>query len=124
LPKLLVGDGVALYSASHPERMANALARSMTQTREVMGANVLNSAFETLEIEIGGSTVNEEERKVEEQRVWDDFFCTLVGWGEHPGYYRENATKPTVGECADKADEMMRVRNERINRREQRNEQG
>jgi hypothetical protein len=49
----------------------------------------------------------------EEQRVWDDFFCTLVGWGEHPGYNRDNVEQPTIGECADKADEMMRVRNER-----------
>jgi len=49
----------------------------------------------------------------ENQEVWDDFFCTLVGWTMHPGYYRENATKPTIEECADMADEMMRVRNSR-----------
>jgi len=50
----------------------------------------------------------------EEQRVWDDFFCTLVGWTMHPGYYRENATKPTLEECAIQADEMMLVRQSRI----------
>jgi len=55
-----------------------------------------------------------------DQAVWDDFFCTLVGWAEHPGYYRENATKPTLGECANLADEMMIVRNERMQMRAQR----
>lgn len=56
------GDGVALYSAAHPVythktyatstvprdlgcQMARALAKSMMQTREVTGANVLNKAF-------------------------------------------------------------------------------
>ena len=52
-----------------------------------------------------------------DQTVWDDFFCTLVGWTQHPGYYRENATKPTLDQCADTADEMMKVRRERINMR-------
>lgn len=52
----------------------------------------------------------------EEQVVWDDFFCTLVGWTMHPGYYRENAfpTKPTHEECADMATEMMEVRRSQI----------
>ncbi len=50
----------------------------------------------------------------EEQAVWDDFFCTLVGWTTHPGYYRENATKPTLEECADMATKMMEVRRERM----------
>ncbi len=49
----------------------------------------------------------------EEQKVWDDYFCTLVGWAEHPGYYRENATKPTLQGCADMADRMMVIRRER-----------
>jgi hypothetical protein len=59
-----VGDGVELYSIAHPEytyktykittehmprdlgcQMARALARSMMQTREIVGANVLNKAF-------------------------------------------------------------------------------
>lgn len=48
-----------------------------------------------------------------DQEVWDDFFCTIVGWTMHPGYYRENATKPTIPECADMADEMMAERNRR-----------
>ena len=45
-----------------------------------------------------------------EQAVWDDFFNTMVGWTYHPGYYRENATKPTFEECAVMTDEMMVVR--------------
>lgn len=83
------GDGVSLFSATHPaytyktyetaeyfgpsivsmmepaQRMANALARSMMQTREQVMANVLNRAFdlspaslEEIEVDIkrGGST--------------------------------------------------------------------
>lgn len=48
-----------------------------------------------------------------DQTIWDDFFCTLVGWTTHPGYNRENATPLTIEQCADMADEMMRIRNER-----------
>jgi len=55
----------------------------------------------------------------EEQRVWDDFFCTLVGWTYHPGYYRENATMPTLEGCADEADKMLVIRNRRANMRRQ-----
>jgi hypothetical protein len=55
-----------------------------------------------------------------EQAVWDDFYGTLVGWTYHPGYYRENATKPTLHDCAEMADEMMIIRRERINMRRQR----
>jgi len=51
---------------------------------------------------------------MDDQDVWDDFFGTLVGWAEHPGYYRENATKPTLEDCADMADAMMAVRAKRI----------
>ena len=54
-----VGDGVALQCIPHPSleklaittehmdgaRMATALARTMMQTREVIGANILNKAF-------------------------------------------------------------------------------
>lgn len=47
------------------------------------------------------------------QEVWDDFFCTIVGWQKHPGYNRENATPLTIPECADLADEMMEERNKR-----------
>jgi len=61
-----------------------------------------------------------EDRLMDEQAVWDDFFCTLVGWTTHPGYYRENATKPTLEECADLADEMLRISKERASMRMQR----
>ncbi len=49
-----------------------------------------------------------------DQAVWDDFFNTMVGWTYHPGYYRENATKPTFKECAVMTDEMMKVRAEHL----------
>ena len=61
-----------------------------------------------------------EDRLMDEQAVWDDFLCTLVGWTTHPGYYRENATKPTLEECADLADEMLRISKERAAMRMQR----
>lgn len=51
----------------------------------------------------------------DEQTVWDDFFCTLVGWTMHPGWLRDNAIeiKPTLEKCADQADKMLKIRNER-----------
>ncbi len=52
-------------------------------------------------------------RATGDQAVWDEFFSNIVGWTYHPGYYRENATKPTLKECADEADAMMRVRDKR-----------
>jgi len=52
-----------------------------------------------------------------DQAVWDMYFSALAGWSMHPGYYRENATKPTLVECAHIADEMMKIRRERINMR-------
>lgn len=55
-----------------------------------------------------------------DQAVWDMYFSALAGWSMHPGYYRENATKPSLNDCADKADEMMIVRTERMNMRRQR----
>ena len=48
----------------------------------------------------------------EEQKAWDMYFSALAGWSMHPGYYRENATKPTFRECAANADEMIQIRRE------------
>ncbi len=48
----------------------------------------------------------------EEQKAWDMYFSALAGWSMHPGYYRENATKPTLQGCADIADRMIKVRRE------------
>ena len=48
-----------------------------------------------------------------DQAVWDMFFAEVAGWSIHPGFNRENAKQPTISECADMADEMLRVRNER-----------
>jgi len=47
--------------------------------------------------------------------VWDDFFCTIVGWTMHPGYYRDNADKPSLQDCAETADRMLEIRRERMN---------
>jgi hypothetical protein len=50
----------------------------------------------------------------EEQIVWDHYFGHLCGWTMHPGYsadyYRENAAKPTMQECADIATDMIEIR--------------
>jgi hypothetical protein len=51
----------------------------------------------------------------EEKAAWDIYFAEVAGWTFHPGYYRENATKPTLEECADIADEMLAVRRRRFN---------
>ena len=50
----------------------------------------------------------------EEKAAWDIFFAEVTGWTFHPGYYRENATKPTIEECAATADEMLEVRRKRF----------
>ncbi len=44
--------------------------------------------------------------------VWDIYFANLVAMQEHPGYNRENATKRTLEECAEIADEMLKYRPE------------
>lgn len=49
----------------------------------------------------------------EEQAAWDNYFAEVTGWTHHPGYYRENATKPTLEECADIADQMLAIRRKR-----------
>lgn len=56
----------------------------------------------------------------EDQVAWDLFFAEITGWTFHPGYYRENATKPTLKECADTADEMLKLSKERAAMRMQR----
>jgi hypothetical protein len=50
----------------------------------------------------------------EEQAVWDGYFGTAMGWSMHPGYYRDNATKPTLNDCADIATKMLEIRRKRI----------
>ena len=47
---------------------------------------------------------------VEEKAAWDVYFAEVTGWTFHPGYYRENATKPTLTECAHIADQMLDAR--------------
>jgi hypothetical protein len=56
----------------------------------------------------------------EEQAAWDSFFAEIAGWTFHPGYFRDNATMPTLDECANKADQMVQIRRERMNMRRQR----
>ena len=50
----------------------------------------------------------------EDQAAWDGYFAQQAGWSMHPGYYRENATKPTLEECANAADEMLEIRRRRM----------
>jgi hypothetical protein len=47
---------------------------------------------------------------MKEENVFDMYFATLVGMSEHPGYNRENAKRPTIYECAEKAKKMLEVR--------------
>jgi hypothetical protein len=50
----------------------------------------------------------------DEKAAWDIYFAEVVGWTFHPGYFRENATKPSLIECAHIADEMVFARRERF----------
>ena len=45
--------------------------------------------------------------------VWDAYFAGIVALACHPGYERENTTRPTIEECALIADEMLEERNKR-----------
>ena len=44
--------------------------------------------------------------------VWDIYFSGLVGWSWHPGYLKGDV-RPSIEDCADIADEMMKVREKR-----------
>lgn len=39
--------------------------------------------------------------------IWSTFFGQLRAWQRHPGYFRENATRPTIEEDAAEADQML-----------------
>lgn len=52
----------------------------------------------------------------EDNAVWNGFFSTCVGWSMHPGYYRENATRPTLEDCAATADKMLVISKQRLDR--------
>ena len=47
--------------------------------------------------------------------VFDMYFASLVSITLHPGYNRENATQPTLEDCADMASKMLEVREKYIN---------
>ena len=47
--------------------------------------------------------------------VFDMYFASLVSITLHPGYNRENATQPTLEDCAEMASEMIEVREKYIN---------
>ncbi len=57
--------------------------------------------------------VMEEATEEELAVIWSGYFCTLVGWGEHPGYNRDNCTQPTLEQCAEKADAMLVIYQQR-----------
>lgn len=46
--------------------------------------------------------------------TWDLFFMTVVGWQFHPGYLREGAEALSLEECALLADEMVRLKEDRV----------
>ena len=49
--------------------------------------------------------------------AWDLYFASLVGWLLHPGYLRPGTSRPDLNELADLADEMVDIRNGRMDRR-------
>lgn len=46
--------------------------------------------------------------------VFDLYFVTLVGMSDHPGYSRDNITQPTLEDCAVKAIDMLKIREQYI----------
>jgi len=46
---------------------------------------------------------------MEDETVWAMFFCNLVGFRLHPGFNRENTHLPTLEECAQQADEALKL---------------
>lgn len=45
---------------------------------------------------------------------WDIYFASLCGWLLHPGYLRQDAVAPTLEYIANLADEMVEIRNGRM----------
>jgi len=45
--------------------------------------------------------------------VWDLYFAAIVGMAIHPGFNRDNATKLSISECANLADDMLKEREKR-----------
>ena len=46
--------------------------------------------------------------------VFDIYFASLVSMAMHPGYNRENVTQPTLEDCAEKAQEMIAIRDKYV----------
>ncbi len=47
---------------------------------------------------------------------WDLYFSCLAGWILHPGYNRQDTSRPTLEEVADLADQMVELKNGRMGR--------
>lgn len=45
--------------------------------------------------------------------LWAFYFANVVGWQLHPGYFRENAQRLNITECAELVDQMVKLTNER-----------
>ncbi len=48
-----------------------------------------------------------------ENEAWDIYFSGAVGWTLHPGHNKDQAKKPTLLDCADIADDMIKIRRDR-----------
>ncbi len=47
---------------------------------------------------------------MDDKMAWDMYFAGLVSMTLHPGFNKPNTPKPTIEECAEIADEMLKYR--------------
>ncbi len=47
---------------------------------------------------------------MDEKMAWDIYYAAIVSMTLHPGYTREGTAKPSLENCAELADQMLKYR--------------
>ncbi len=47
---------------------------------------------------------------MDDKTAWDIYFAGLVAMTIHPGFQRPDTVKPTLEQCAEMADQMLKYR--------------